>query len=141
MRPEQMRLRRLQRLERVRAIAKHDALRAAASAEGSFSQLLGLVRRTAAMAEDYRARTGMSDALALAQHLAFVSGLTGIHTATSGDAEQAQALADRRQVELAMAERRRAAVEERAAAGTRALAQRHAANPLGARRAVGTGLE
>jgi hypothetical protein len=141
MRPEHMRLRRLQRLERVRAIAKHDALRAAASAEGSLSQLLGLARRTAVMAEDYRARTGMSDALALAQHLAFLGGLTGIHTATSGDAEQAQALADRRQEELAMAERRRAAVEDRARDEERQLAQRRLPSPLGARRAVGTGLE
>ena len=141
MRPEQMRLRRLQRLERVRAIAKHDALRAAASAEGSFSQLLGLARRTAAMAEDYRARTGMSDALALAQHLAFVSGLTGISTATSSDAEQAQALADRRQAELALAERRRVAVEDRARVEERQLAQRRLPQSLAARRAVGTALE
>lgn len=141
MRPEQARLRRLQRLERVRAIAKHDALRAAASAEGSLAQLLGLARRTAAMAEDYRARTGMSDALALAQHHAFVTGLTGIHTATRGDAVQAQVLADRMQEELAVAERRRAVVEDRARAEQRQLAQRRLPQALGARRAVGTGLE
>ena len=60
---------------------------------------------------------------------------------TSRDAAQAQGVADRKMDELALAERRRAAVEERAVAGTRALAQRHVANPLGARRAVGTGLE
>lgn len=141
MRPEQARLRRLQRLERVRAIAKHDALRAAASAEGSLSQLLGLARRTAAMTQDYRARTGMTDALSLAQHHAFLTGLTGIHTATSGDAMQAQALADRMQEELALAERRRAAVEDRARAEQRQIAQRRLPPALGARRAVGTGLE
>jgi hypothetical protein len=141
MRPEALRLRRLQRLERVRAIAKHEALRAAASAEGSLAQLLGLARRTAAMTEDYRARTGMSDALALAQHHAFVSGLTGIHAATRGDAVQAQALADRMQEELATAERRRAAVEDRARAEQRQLTQRRLPQSLGARRAVGTGLE
>ncbi len=133
MRPEQARLRRLQRLERVRAIAKHDALCAAASAEGSLAQLLGLTRRTAEMAADYRARTGMSDALALAQHHAFLTGLTGIHAATSGDAMQAQVLADRRQEELALAERRRAAVEERAHAEQRKLAQRGQPSALGAR--------
>ena len=141
MRPEQARLRRLKRLERVRAIASHDALRAAASAEGSLAQLLGLARRTEAMTADYRARTGMSDALALAQHHAFLTGLTGIHSATRGDALQAQALADRMQEELALAERRRAAVEERARAEQRQLTQRRLPQALGARRAVGTGLE
>jgi hypothetical protein len=134
MRPEQARLRRLQRLERVRAIAKHEALRAAASAEGSLAQLLGLARRTAAMAEDYRARSGMSDALALAQHHAFATGLTGIHAATSGDAAQAQALADRMQEELALAERRRAAVDDRARSEERQLAQHRLPQSLAARR-------
>lgn len=141
MRPELARLRRLTRLERVRAIAKHDALRAAASAEGSLAQLLGLTRRTAAMTQDYRARTGMTDALALAQHHAFLTGLTGIHTATSGDAAQAQALADRMQEELALAERRRATVEERARVEERQIAQRRLPPALGARRAVGTAFE
>jgi hypothetical protein len=141
MRPEQARLRRLTRLERVRAIAKHDAARSAASAEGSLAQLLGLSRRTQAMAEDYRARTGMTDAFALAQHRAFLTGLTGIHTATSSDAVQAQALADRMQEELALAERRRAAVEDRARAEERQIAQHRLPRSLGARRAVGTGLE
>jgi hypothetical protein len=136
-----MRLRRLQRLERIRAIARHEAARAAASAEGSLAQLLGLARRTAALTADYRTRIAMSDGLALSQHHAFLSGLTGIQTATSGDALQAQALADRRQEELALAERRRAAVEERARVEQRALAQRRLPQALGARRPVGTALE
>lgn len=141
MRPEQARLRRLQRLERVRAIAKHEALRAAASAEGSLVQLLGLARRTQAMAEDYRARTSMADGLALAQDHAFRSGLTAIQSATSGDAAQAQTLADLRQEELVLAERRRAAAQDRARAEQRQLAQRRLPQVLGARRAVGTPLE
>jgi hypothetical protein len=141
MRPEQARLRRLERLERVRAIARHEAVRAAASAEGSLAQLLDLARRTEAMADDYRARTAMTDGQALAQHHAFLTGLTGIHTATSGDAAQVRALADRMQDELAMAERRRAAVEERARVEQRQLAQRRLPAALGARRGVGTGLE
>jgi hypothetical protein len=141
MRLEQVRLRRLQRLERIRAIAKHDALRAAASAEGSLAQLLGLARRTQTMAEDYRARTGMTDGHALAQHHAFLTGLTEIHAATSGDAAQAQALADRMQEELALAERRRAAVEERARGEERQLSLRRLPQALGGRRAVGTPLE
>jgi hypothetical protein len=134
MRPEQARLRRMRRLERIRAIAKHDALRAAASAEGSLAQLLALVRRTATMTDDYRARSGMTDALALAQTHAFLTGLTGIHAAASGDAAQAQALADRMQEELALAERRRAAVDDRARGEERQLAQRRLPQALGARR-------
>ncbi len=141
MRPEQARLRRLKRLERVRAIARQDAARAAASAESSLTQLLGLARRTEAMTHDYCGRTGMTDALALAQHHAFLTGLTGIHAATSGDAAQARARADRMQGELALAERRRAAVEDRARAEQRQLTQRRLPQALGARRAVGTGLD
>lgn len=136
MQPERARLRRLQRLERVRAIAKHDALRAAASAESALAQLLGLAGRTAQIAEDCRTRTGISDAMALAQHQAFLAGLTEVHTATRGDADRARTLADSRQDELALAERRRAAVEDRARAEARQLGQRRTPVPLGPRRAA-----
>ena len=138
---EQRRLRRLQRLEKVRAIAKQAAAQEAALAEGTLAQLQALATRTQSMADDYQTRMGPSDGQTLRQHALFVSGLSGISAVTSRDAAQAQGVADRKLDELALAERRRAAVEERAVAGTRALAQRNTANPLGARRAVGTGLE
>lgn len=141
MQADQARLRRLRRLERVRAIAKHDALRAAASAEHSLARLLGLARRTADLAGGYRTRTAIEDGSALARHHAFLSGITGIEAATSGDAAEARALADRRQEELALAERRRAAVEDRARDAQRTLELRHLTPMLGSRRAVGTPLE
>lgn len=141
MRDEQARLKRLKRLERVRAIARQEAALAAAQAEGTLAQLLGLARRTQAIAEDYRVRRDMNDGLALRQHNGFVSGLAGIQAATSGDVAQARILADRRQEELAFAERRRAAVEERAHNEQRQLDQRRLPLSLGARRQLGTTFE
>ena len=138
---EQRRLRRLQRLEKVRAIAKQAAAQEAALAEGTLAQLQALATRTQSMADDYQTRMGPSDGQTLRQHALFVSGLSGISAVTSRDATQAQGVADRKLDALALAERRRAAVEERAAAGTRALAQRRILAQLDARRAVGTGLE
>jgi hypothetical protein len=141
MRAEAARVRRLVRLEKVRAFAKQAAVREAAQAEGTLTQLEALAARTGAMANDYRGRIGLSDGLELRQLGSFVSGLGGITSATLSDAVQARAVADHKQLELAQAERRRAAVEDRAKAGTRALAQRLVLPVLGGRRAVGTDLE
>lgn len=138
---EARRLKRLHRLEKIRAIAKHEAALAAARAEGTLAQLEALAERTRKMVDDYQDHTRMSDGLELRQIGQFVSGLIGISATTSGDAAQARALADRKQEELALAERRRAAVEDRAQAAARAIEQRRAPQSLGARRAVGTGLE
>ena len=141
MHPELRRLRRLQRLEQVRSIAKQAAAHDAAQAETTLQQLRGLAERTRALAHGYDARNALGDGLALAQLNRFVAGLSGISVSTERDALHAQALADRKQHELALAERARAAAEERAAASALALAQRLAEPVLGARRAVGTGLE
>ena len=141
MHPELRRLRRLQRLEQVRCIAKQTAAHDAAQAETTLQQLRGLAERTRALAHGYDALNSLGDGLALAQLNRFVAGLSGISVSTERDALHAQALADRKQHELALAERARAAAEERAAASALALAQRLAEPVLGARRAVGTGLE
>lgn len=139
--PEAARVRRLQRLEKVWAFAKQAAARDAAQAEGTLGQLQTLAARTAAMADDYRGRAGLRDGLDLRQLTGFVTGLSGITTATLGDAAQARTVADHKQQELALAERRRAAVEDRAKAGARALARRQLPAVLSGRRPVGTDLE
>lgn len=131
-------LRRLRRLERLRAIARQDAARAAAQAEGTLAQLVRLSARTGAMRDEYGARTDLRDGMALVQHQAFVAGLSTIHHITSADATQARSTANRLQQELALAERRRAAVEERMDQASKTLAQRGAALPTGSRRATGT---
>ncbi len=141
MQPELRRLRRLQRLEQIRSIAKRAAAQDAAQAETTLQQLRGLAERTRALAHGYDPRNGPGDGLALAQLSSFVAGLSGISVSTEHDAMQAQAVADRKQHELTLAERARAAVEKRAAASAQALAQRLAQPVLGARRVVGTGLE
>ncbi|MEQ1496783.1 MAG: hypothetical protein ABL912_13605 [Novosphingobium sp.] len=139
--PEARRVRRLQRLEKVRSIAKQAATLEAARAEGTLTQLEALATRTQALADDYRDRSTIRDGLALRQLAQFLTGLSGISATTKGDAAQARITADRKQQDLARAERRRAAVEDRAKAGQRAIASRSGDQPSGSRRAVGTGLE
>ncbi|WP_374281580.1 hypothetical protein [Novosphingobium sp.] len=141
MRAEQARLRRLQRLERVRAIAKQSAAVEAAQAEGTLAQLEALAERTRALTDDYRRRSRFADGLELRQTGHFVAGLQAITRSTTDDARRAKALADRKQQELAQAERSRAAVEDRALAQEKAIAARAAPPVLGARKAIGTGLE
>ena len=114
MKAERDKLKRLQRLEKVRAIAKQTAVTEAARAETTYAQLSALAERTGTLAADYAARTDAHDGAALASLRRFSAGLQGIRATTQADAERAQAIADRRQIELASAERRRAAVEDRA---------------------------
>jgi hypothetical protein len=138
---EAIRLRRLQRLERVRAIASKTLATEAAQAEGTFAQLDALAERTRAMTSDYRGRSRAESGFELRQLGQFLAGLQGISVTTSGDADRARDLADRKQQEFALAERRRAAVEDRVIRAQRDLAEGRVLPVLGARRAVGTGLE
>lgn len=135
------RLFRLQRLERVRAIAKQTAATAAAEAEGTLAQLQALAARTGSLADDYAGRHDAKDAMTLQQIGRFAGGLRGISENTRADALRAKAIADSRQAELAAAERRRAAVEERAVQEAKDLAAKRETPVLGGRRAIGTDLE
>lgn len=141
MQAERARIRRLRRLEQVRALARQQAASEAARAEGHLAQLETLAGRTRAMLDDYRSRTALNDGLELRQLGQFVTGLSGISATTEGDAEQARKVADQMQQALAMAERSRAAVEDRAKASESALARKLVSPALAGRRAIGTGLE
>ena len=142
---DRQRLRRLHRLERVRSIAKHAAALEAAQAEGTLAQLMALADRVTVLATGYAARNDAPDALALQQLVRFAGGLRQVSQATASDAGQARTVADRKQTELAQAERRRAAVEQRALDQARAAASRRVTPAIGVRRAIGrtigTGLE
>lgn len=141
MRAEAALIRRLHRLERVRAQAKHAAAMEAARAEDALTQIEALAARTRSLADDYRNRTSQASGLELRQVGQFLTGISGISASADGNTAQARADADQKQQELALAERRRAAVEDRARAGARALAKRLETPVLSPRRAVGTGLE
>lgn len=143
MRPEAARLKRLARLERIRALAKQDALRVAAEAERHLAQVNALAERTARIAEDYRARRDCHSGAELQRLSQFAGGLAAIGAAASRDAAAAGALADQRQLELARAERSRAAAEDRHKAEIQAQAQvRSGRTPvLAGRKAIGTELE
>ncbi len=142
MKPEQAKLKRLQRLERVRAIAKQTAAGAAARAEGTLAQLEALAIRTNDLAADYSARRDAGNGAELRQVGVFARGLQGIRVATEGDVARARLIADRRQLELAAAERRRAAVEERVEKQARDVAAKVENPALGSRvKGFGTELE
>lgn len=141
MRADTARLKRLARLERVRALAKQDALRAAAAAEGHLAQLQALAERTERLAADYRARRDCTTGADLRRLVTFAEGIAAIGSATTRDALAARALADQRQQDLARAERSRAAVEERARAEAARLARQRSHPALAARKAFGMGLE
>ncbi len=136
------RLQRLQRLEKVRAIAKQNAAREAAAAESTLSQLEMLAARTGQLMADYSARRGASDGAELRQFGAFRAGLQGVSEATSADALRARHLADHKLLALAAAERARQAVEDRAMRETESIA-RGSVEPVlaGRRTAIGTPLE
>jgi hypothetical protein len=121
MKAERAKLKRLQRLEKLRDVTKQAAVGEAARAESTLAQLSTLAQRTRALTQDYATRTDMSDGADLARMARFVAGLQGIAATTDADMKRAHVLADKRQAELATAERRRAAVEERATIQARAM--------------------
>ncbi|WP_343613392.1 hypothetical protein [Novosphingobium sp.] len=124
MKAERAKLARLQRLEKLRAIAKQNAVTEAARAETTLTQLNTLAERTRSLTQEYAARRDMADGADLARMARFVMGLQGIAATTNADRQRAHALADRRQAELVAAERRRAAVEERAQEQARFIANK-----------------
>lgn len=134
MKADPKRLARLQRLEKIRAMAKQTAATAAAEAEGTLAQLEALAARTGRMADDYAGRSDAADGHDLRQLGRFADGLRGISASTLADAARARSIADTRQIELAMAERRRAAVEERAQREASQLAAQGRTPVLGSRR-------
>jgi hypothetical protein len=141
MKAERAKLKRLQRLEKIRAIAKQNAVTEAARAETTYAQLSALATRTGDLAAEYSARTDMRDGADLRQFARFAAGLQGVRSATQADAQRAQAIADKRQIELAAAERRRAAVETRAQEQARQIAAKTQYTALSGRAAKPIGTE
>lgn len=117
------RIARLRRLERLRAVAKRQAASETAQAEDVLTQLRALTERTRRLAEDYVGRDDALDGYMLAQSSLFAAGLCQIVNSTGLEANCAQERADRKMAELASAERRRAAVEQRLDIELRNLAQ------------------
>ncbi|MFA7585714.1 MAG: hypothetical protein WCY11_05885 [Novosphingobium sp.] len=138
---DRKRLLRLQRLEKVRAIARQAAAAEAARAESTLSRLEALADRTRLLAEGYGRRTEAADGHALQQLNRFAGGLQGIAASTRSDADRARSHADARMADLGMAERRRAAVEERAQHHARAMGKAAEHPILGSRRGIGTTLD
>ena len=141
MKEEQKRLARLRRLEKIRAIAKQTAALESAQAESTLNQLRTLSARTRQMATDYASRREMTNGAALHQVARFVSGLQTLTRTTDGDAARAESIADAKQRLLAEAERRRAAIEERALLQERMIAKAGQIPAFGSRKGSGTDLD
>lgn len=138
---DRARLLRLQRLSRVRAIARQEAVREAAEAESTLAQLRNLADRTAALAQAYDQPTAQPDAARLSSALGFRSGLIAIRTQALADQARAQTTADSLQGALAQAERRRALVQDRVDALAKVIASAGSHAPAGASRRTGTELD
>lgn len=138
-------LKRLRRLERLRAITRQTALGEAAKAETTLAQMITLEMRTAALITAYSARRDASEAAELQRMQQFVGGLTRIADTTAGDLARARSQADARAAEAAEAERRRAAVEDRVSATQQRIARKAAESvtpaAAAAKSPVGTALE
>ena len=135
------RLARLRRLERVRAIAKRQLAAETAQAEQALSQLRQLTDRTRGLAAEYAAREDAFDGYDLAQTGRFAAGLCEIVNSAGIEANTAQRRADRKLEELATAERRRAAVEDRLIATARELSKQPARSLMAPQKRFGTELE
>ena len=106
------------------AIARRTALAEAGRAEGTLAQLQALVERTERLALSYAARTDASHGADLLQLDRFLRGLDRITTGTAAEIDRARAIADAKAEQAATAERRRAAVEERADAQKQRIARK-----------------
>ena len=141
MKAERAKLARLRRLEAIRAVAKRAAAGESAKAEGTLAQLQLLAERTRLLAADYARRDEAADGAGLGRIGQFAGALQQLQTTTAGDAAKARVHADARLAELASAERRRAAVEDRADSQARRIASQGEAPALTSRRRLGTELE
>ena len=139
MKPDPAILRRLQRLERVREVARRSAATQMAEAEGTLGQLLTQRDRTRDMAGGYRTADAGMEGGDLRRITAFVDGVGRLTRQTEQDIEIARSRADARRGELLTADRRLSHVSERVEAQRKALsAQKPAEAPARRRNWHGT---
>jgi hypothetical protein len=135
MTPDGIRLGRLKRLEKLRAIVRQGALAEAGRAEARLARLQAVAERTAGLIDEYAGRNDAACGADLVRQRLYLGELHRLAVQNSAEVAQARAAADARAAEAAAAERSRAAVEDRAAV-TQARITRQAgaaAVPLGAR--------
>jgi len=135
MKAERARLVRLKRLEKLRAMARHNALAEAGRAEARLAQFEHLGERTAALIDTYTARTDALCGGDLVSQRVYLGELQRLGERNDNDIARARATADAMASQAAEAERRRAAVEDRACATQQRITRHQAgtAVPLGGR--------
>lgn len=135
MKAERQRLGRLQRLEKLRDIARHNALAESGKAETRLASLELLQQRTNTLITGYALRIDAQCGADLVRQRIYLGELQRMVGRNETDVSRARDQADARAAEAAAAERSRAAVEARAQASAEAIARhdRAATQPLGAR--------
>ena len=135
MKSEHVRLGRLKRLEKLRAITRQSALVEAGRAEARLAQLEQLGARTTTLVTLYGARTDAACGGDLVSQRIYLGELVTMAERNDADVARASGQADALAAQAAAAERSRAAVEERACATQQRIARHRAAAaiPLGAR--------
>lgn len=141
MRADKRGIQRLRRLARVRQIASREAAAECARAEGALAQLDALTARTRALVGDYAAPDDAANGFDVRQSALFAAGLCRIVSISAADGANARDQADKAMAELASAERRRTAAEDRADQARKALGRSGHALPGGRRRVIGTDVE
>ena len=121
MKPDRSTLRRLQRLERVREVARQSAAVQAAEAESTLGQLVALRDRTRDIASSYRTDEAGMEGGDLRRVRAFVDGVGRLTCQTERDIDGARTRADAMRSDFHAADRRLSRVAEQVEAQRRAL--------------------
>lgn len=114
---------RLERLMRVRDVARLAALEKVSRAELAFARLSGVARRSSALAADYADRPDVCDAAALQGLRAYHGGIAQLSTDAALSSVAARLTADAEQIRLAHAERSCDLVQQRLNAHRQAAAR------------------
>lgn len=126
---------RLERLMRVREVARMTALERVSGAEQAFARLSGVASRSNALAADYAssaARPDVHDAASLQNLRAYHGGIAQLSADAARNTLAARQTADAEQILLARAERSRDLVEKRLTADRQAAAKAKTASLIAA---------
>ncbi len=121
------RLLRLKRLERIRDIARIEALERAATAEQLFARQAELARRSDELAQAFARRWDAQSGSDLRDLRSFHAGLDGLSRSIARDSDQARESADHHRLDAAAASRKRDLVSEQVNAASRRQSKARAA--------------
>lgn len=120
---DRAKLKRLTRMERVRTVARQNAMEIAAEAENHYARLSALEQRSRKLAESCQSHAHSQYAHSLRDMRAYYNALAELHQMAVRDCEQARINADNRQFDFARADKSRELVRQALSDGRRILAR------------------